>query len=170
MPKTPHDLCIAYYSRSGHSKRLAAKLAEELHADLTEIAAPTYAGGIVGHMRAGYDSLRQKGMLGPQSFTSLAEYQHVILVGPVWTSYPAVTLRALMRSRGQLPQAVPLFLTCGAHSPPPAAIAEGVVDLGRPFVATAILPNDTEHTTQEDRAIAAFLPELTEPGALVAHK
>lgn len=65
MSTASHDLCIAYYSRSGHSKRLAEKLAGELHTDLIEIAAPTYAGGILGYMRAGYDSLRQKGSLAP---------------------------------------------------------------------------------------------------------
>lgn len=166
MSTASHDLCIAYYSRSGHSKRLAEKLAGELHTDLTEIAAPTYAGGILGYMRAGYDSLRQKGSLAPQAFTSLAAYRHVILVGPVWTSYPAVPLRALMRAEDGLPHSVSIFLTCGGHSAEEKAVAIGVSDLGRPFVATGVLPNSAEGTAQEDRAIATFLPELKEPSAL----
>jgi hypothetical protein len=170
MPMTSSDLCIAYYSRSGHSKRLAAKLAAELHAEVIEIKAPAYAGKPLGYMRAGFDSLRQKGVLRPQSFTSLATFRHVILVGPVWTSYPAVPLRALMRGGDGLPQAVSLFLTCGSHSPPQKAFAAGVADLGRPFVATAALSNSADGTAQEGHAIAAFLPELKEQGALIQQK
>ncbi len=166
MSTASHDLCIAYYSRSGHSKRLAEKLAGELHTDLIAIAAPTYAAGILGYIRAGYDSLRQKGSLAPQAFASLAAYQHVILVGPVWTSYPAVPLRALMRSEDCLPQSVSVFLTSGGQSAEEKAFAAGVSDLGRPFVATGVLPNSAEGTEQEDRAIATFLPELKEPSAL----
>jgi flavodoxin len=166
MSKASHDLCIAYYSRSGHSRRLAANLAVELHTDLIEITAPAYAGGLLGYMRAGYDSLRQKGALEPQSFTSLADYQHVILVGPVWTSYPAAPLRALMRSGDKLPLAVSIFLTSGGHSTQESAFAAAISDLGRHFVATGVLANADEGTAQEDRAIATFLPELKEPSAL----
>lgn len=170
MPKASHDLCIACYSRSGHSKHLAAKLAEELDTDLVEIDAPAYAGGILGYMRAAYDSLRQRGSLAPQSFTSLAEYEHVILVGPVWTSYPAVPLRALMRQGDNLPRAVSLFLTSGSQSQAPKAFAAGTSDHGRPFVATAVLPNSDEGTAQETRTIAAFLSQLKETGALAAQR
>lgn len=167
MHNAPLELCIAFYSRSGHSKRLAYNLAEELHAELIEISAPKYGGRILGYLRACFDSLRQKGALAPQSFTSLAKYRHVILVGPVWTSYPAAPLRALMRKEGKLPHAVSLFLTSGAHSPPKKAFAAGVTDLGRPFVATGALSNSAEGTELEDSTIAKFLPELKEPHALL---
>lgn len=168
MSKAPPEICIAFYSRSGHSRRLAAKLAEELHVDKVEITAPEYGGGILGYMRAGFDSVRQKGALASQTFDPLTKYRHVILVGPVWTSYPAVPLRALMRQRDALPQAVSIFLTSGGHSPPLKAFAAGVTDLGRPFIATGALPNSAEGTAQEGHAISNFLPELKEPDALIA--
>ena len=171
MSKATPKLCIAFYSRSGHSRRLAAKLAEELHTDEVEITAPEYDGRILGYMRAGFDSIRQKGTLASQASQAsepLTKYRHVILVGPVWTSYPAVPLRTLMRQRDALPQAVSLFLTSGGHSQPLKAFAAGVTDLGRPFVATGALPNSAEDTAQEGRAISSFLPELKEPDALIA--
>jgi hypothetical protein len=167
MPKTTPEICIAFYSRSGHSRRLAAKLAEELHADEAEITEPKYSGPILGYMRAGFDSVRQKGALASQAFDTLTKYRHVILVGPVWTAYTAVPLRALIRQGDALPQAVFLFLTSGAHSPPLKAFAVGAADLGRPFAATGVLPNSAEDTVQEDRTIAQFLPELKEPDALI---
>ncbi|WP_299732657.1 hypothetical protein [uncultured Tateyamaria sp.] len=165
MPNTSPDTCVAFYSRSGHSKRLATKLAEKLKAEQVEITAPAYEGRIFGYMRAGYDSLRQNCVLGPQFFSTLTTYRHVILVGPVWTSYPAVPLRALLRAGTNLPQAVSLFLTSGAHSPPEKAYEVGASDLGRPFVATATLPNSAEGTGVEGHTIAAFLSELEAPDA-----
>lgn len=168
MAKATPEICIAFYSRSGHSKRLATKLAEELHAGEVEITAPKYSGRFLGYMRAGFDSVRQKGALASQSFDTLKKYRHLILVGPVWTSYPAVPLRALMRQGDALPQAVSLFLTSGAHSPPLKAFAAGAADLGRPLIATGVLPNSAEDTAQEDRTIAQFLLELKEQDALIS--
>ncbi|MBD3665423.1 flavodoxin family protein [Sulfitobacter aestuariivivens] len=168
MSKDTPEICIAFYSRSGHSRRLAAKLAEELNADKVEITAPKYSNRILGYIRAGFDSLRQKGALGSQTFGALTKYRHVILVGPVWTSYPAVPLRALMRQGDALPQVVSIFLTSGAHSPPEKAFAAGVSDLGRRFVATGALPNSAEGTAQENRTISSFLSELQEPGGLIS--
>jgi len=71
-----------------------------------------------------------------------------------------------MRAEDGLPHSVSIFLTCGGHSAEEKAVAIGVSDLGRPFVATGVLPNSAEGTAQEDRAIATFLPELKEPSAL----
>lgn len=168
MSKATPEICIAFYSRSGRSRRLAAKLSEELHADKVEITAPKYGGRILGYTRAGFDSLLQKGALTPQAFDTLTQYRHVILVGPVWTSYPAVPLRALMRKSDSLPQAVSLFLTSGAHSPPQKAFIVGSDDLGRPFVATGVLPNSAEGTAQEVRTIERFVRELNEPDAKIS--
>ncbi|WP_299417761.1 hypothetical protein [uncultured Sulfitobacter sp.] len=166
MPKTPTDICIAYFSRSGHSKHLATKLAAELHAEQIEIINPAYAGPILGYMRAGYDSLRQKSALRSQQNASFDGFGHVILVGPVWTSFPAVPLREILRSEGDLPQAVSLFLTSGGQSSPEKAFETAVSDLGRPLVATGFLPNSAEGSEEEDLIIARFLPELKEPEAL----
>jgi hypothetical protein len=168
MTQAPTDMCIAYFSRSGHSKRLANKLAAELRVEQIEIVDQAYAGHLLGYLRAGYDSLRQKSALRSQQNVSLSGFGHVILVGPVWTSFPAVPLRALLQSGDDLPQAVSLFLTSGGQSSPEKAFATAVTDLGRPLVATGFLPNSAEGTEDEVFTIARFLPELKEPEALKA--
>lgn len=168
MTQAPTDMCIAYFSRSGHSKRLANKLAAELRVEQIEIVDQAYAGHLLGYLRAGYDSLRQKSALRSQQNVSLSGFGHVILVGPVWTSFPAVPLRALLQSGDDLPQAVSLFLTSGGQSSPEKAFATAVTDLGRPLVATGFLPNSAEGTEDEVFTIARFLPELKEPEALNA--
>ncbi len=159
MDQTHSNTGIVLYSRSGHSRRIARKLAEALDATVIELNAPDYNGAF-GYMRAGYDSLRQTCPLAPQSFTSLSDYDRIILCGPVWTSYPAAPLRGLLRSDIALPKSVSLFVTSGGHSPAIKAFNAAEADLGRALSAKASLGNSDEGTLQEDRILEAFLKEL----------
>lgn len=151
---------VVYYSRSGHSERLATTLSSQLNGTLIRVWAPRYASGIIGYMRSGYDSLRQNCVLEPQSFTSLAKFDRVVICGPVWTSYPATPIRALLRTDVGLPQKVALFLTSGSHSPAEKAWAMAAQDLGRSFVATAVLANSLEGTESGQRIIDQFLDDF----------
>lgn len=151
---------IVFYSRSGHSARLARILAERLNGALIELSAPRYASGAFGYMRAAYDSLRQKCLLAPQSFASLAKYDQVIFCGPVWTSYPATPIRAVLRTDVGLPQRLGVVLTSGSHSPAQKAWATAEQDLGRSFAAKAVLANSQEGTAKEDQILERFLDDL----------
>jgi hypothetical protein len=160
MEATSPNTGIVYYSRSGRSERLATTLSNRLNGTLIEMLAPRYAPGIIGYMRAGYDSLRQKCVLEPQSFASLAKFDRVVICGPVWTSYPATPIRALLKSDVGLPQNVSLFLTSGSHSPAEKAWVVAAQDLGRFFLATAVLGNSLEGTDEGQRFIDQFVDDL----------
>ena len=151
---------ILYYSRSGHSKRLATRLASDLQGTLMEVNAPAYATPVIWYLRAGFDSLRQKWSPAPQSFSDLQAFDLVILCGPVWTSYPAAPLRAILSDKAQLPPDVALFVTSGGQSPAQKAYSVGEADLGRPFAATATLPNGFEGTDREEEIVGRFLADL----------
>jgi len=157
MDATPSNTGIVFYSRSGHSERLASILSTQLNGTLVRLSAPRYESGYFGYMRAGYDSLRQKCVLAPQSFASLAKFDQVVICGPVWTSYPATPIRAVLRADVGLPERVALFLTSGGHSPAKKAWAVAAQDLGHPLVATAVLGNSVEGTNQERQIIDQFL-------------
>ncbi|WP_299961316.1 hypothetical protein [uncultured Roseobacter sp.] len=156
---------IVYYSRTGHSRRIALKLSNLLNGSLIELKAPAYTAGFLSYLRAGFDSVRQHCVLGPQSFTSLTEYDRTILCGPVWTSYPAVPLRALLRSDVDLPYTVAMFLTSGAHSPPHKAFTAGEADLTHRFAATACVANADEGNDEEAHIIKRFLRDLEDARA-----
>jgi len=163
MDNTPSKTGIVLYSRSGHSRRLAEKLADTLDATIIELNAPDYK-GTFGFMQAGYSSLRQTCALAPQSFSSLSDYDRIILCGPVWTSYPAAPLRGLLRSDITLPESVSLFLTSGGTAPAIQAFNAAQADMGHALTAKASLGNSEEGTLQEDHIIKAFLQELNATG------
>lgn len=156
---------VVYFTRSGHSGRVAKQLSEGLRADLLELKDPRFGPGPLGYIRAAWHSLRQDGTLPPQDFPPLIDYETVVLCGPIWTSYPAVPLRALMRSRTGLPDRVALFLTCGRHSSVQKAFDAGSSDLGRAFVASASLGNKAQGAGEEAPILAAFFADIMEDAA-----
>ncbi|MDW3223843.1 MAG: hypothetical protein R8G34_13315 [Paracoccaceae bacterium] len=151
---------VVFYSLSGHSRRLAQRLSDAVHGKLMELDAPPYQNRFFGYARAGYDSLMQRDMRGAHQFPSVAEYDRVILCGPVWTSYPAVPLRSFLRSHPQVPKLTGLILTCGNDSSGQKALRVAETDLGRPFHAAQCLTNSVEGTEAEDQVIAAFLTAM----------
>lgn len=159
MEDAPQTTAIVTFSRSGHSRRIAERLACALHGTIIELNAPAYDGPL-GYLRAAINSLRQTCTLAPQTFTSLADYSRVVLCGPVWTSYPAIPLRGLLTSGIPLPPSVSLFLTRGGRPPAVKAFATAEADLGRPLTAVASLGNVDEGSPNEDRIVEAFLKEL----------
>ena len=149
---------IIVFSRSGHARRIAEKLAHALNARVIILNAPAY-NGLQGYLHAGSDSLKQTRAVSPQSFTTLADYDRVVLCGPVWTFDPALPLRDFPRSDIPLPRSVSLFLTSG--SPPLAdkAFDLAKADLGRPLTAMASLSNGEEPSTTEDRIIETVVKD-----------
>ena len=90
---------IVYYSRTGHSKRVAEALATRLDGSLYPVEMPAYAGAF-GMLRAIFDSLRGH-IVSPQvNISSLSGFERVLICGPVWTSFPAIPLRDVLRIEG----------------------------------------------------------------------
>ena len=94
------DTLVCYYSRSGHSKAYATKLAGELDADLREIIEMQQRlPGPLGFLKAGYDSQKEKKRsihLG--GVTLLDPFTKIVVVSPVWAGNvpPAVREFAYM--------------------------------------------------------------------------
>ena len=118
------DVLILYYSRTGTTEALATALAEKLGADLARIGCDRYRRGPLRYLRAGWDSVR--GTLPPIDVPPVdtGAYALVLLGAPIWTSHPALPLRAYLATAPDLPARVGLFLTYGGHSPPETAIQE----------------------------------------------
>lgn len=124
---------VVYYSRTGATAAVAWSLATALDADVLEITCPRYRSGWFRYLLAGYDSVRGKlPSIGLKKHTpldsdgpdtgELGGYDLVVLAAPIWTSYPALPLRAFLDGAPSLPDRVALLLTSGGHSPPLKAV------------------------------------------------
>lgn len=160
------DRLVLYYSRTGTTAAVAKVLAGKLGADIAEIACPRYRLGWFRYLRAGYDSI--KGNLPPVEIPpiSFARYRMVVLGAPIWTSYPALPLRAFLSQHkdlgqyGDLAGRVALFLTYGGHSPPQKAI-EFVADLlPTKLHATLAVQQEDVDRGEVSKMIGAFVDDL----------
>lgn len=114
---------VLYYSRTGTTRKLATAIAKKLGADLGEIACPKFKGNNkLTFMIAGLRSIM--GWLPkihlPREVGS--EYDLVLIGGPVWTGYPALPVRTLMRDHDNVCDKVGLFLVGGNPARPQLAL------------------------------------------------
>lgn len=151
---------IVCYSRTGTTRSAVSALADALDADVGDIRCDQYRRGMFRYLRAGYDSV--KGNLpvidGPSQ--TPVDYDAVILASPIWTSYPALPLRAYLTDRPDLPAHIGLLLTHGAHSPPEKAVQMVQDLLPKPLMASlALREADVKKGASAD-AIRAFADEI----------
>lgn len=80
------DTLVCYYSRSGHSRAYAKRLAKELNADLREIVEVQRRFlGPMGFLKAGYDSQKErKRSIHLSGLTLLDPFTKIVVVSPVW--------------------------------------------------------------------------------------
>ena len=156
---------IVYYSRTGTTGKLASALAEALGADVHQIRCAQYRPGVLRYLRAGYDSV--KGNLPAIQAPSIdaAHYDLLVLGAPVWTSYPALPLRAYLAGKPTVPPRVGVFFTYGGHSPAQTAF-DGVAEaLGQPLAAALALKAEALSRSTVETAIAPFVRQLKSNGA-----
>ncbi|MEW9919675.1 flavodoxin family protein [Marimonas sp. MJW-29] len=146
---------ILYFSLTGTTATLAQALAEALDADIAEITCARYAPGGFSfwrYLKAGRDSLR--GHLPPVDVPEIAlsDYDLVVLGAPIWTSYPAVPLRAYLSSQPKLPSRIAAFFTSGGDAAAEKAAEMVSNAAGKPLAATL--------TVQQRKVLAG---DFTEP-------
>ncbi|MGZ3712351.1 MAG: flavodoxin family protein [Bdellovibrionota bacterium] len=107
---------VVYYSRSGHAKDLAQRMASALGADLEEISTPVNYQGRLGYARALWHSLflhkpRIKG-----ASKRLFDYDRIVIGGPVWGGEVAAPVRAFLTKNKNDLMNVAFFITQGGTS------------------------------------------------------
>ncbi len=159
MPVSKSSHAILYYSRDGHTDRLAHKLASRLGGDLIRIATTSYRGGWVGYMAGGFDSLTGRlPKIAP--IADLSHYASLSLGSPVWASCLAAPLRAYLAQSPAMPRTVGLFVTSADPSFPTKVFKMAGALCRRPFAATLSVPNGIDDTPEMDRRINAYVAKI----------
>ena len=104
-------ILIIFYSRTGNTRIAATMLSQMLGADLAEIKCARHRKGPFRYLRAGYESV--KGVMPAIEAPVLApdHYDVVVIAGPIWTSHPALPVRAYLAETPPLPGKLALLMT-----------------------------------------------------------
>jgi menaquinone-dependent protoporphyrinogen IX oxidase len=107
-------ILVAYYSRSGRTKRLARAVAAALAADVEEIRDPTDRAGVLGFLRSGVEAYARvlAGVEHPRR--DPGDYDVVVVGTPVWAMSVSSPVRTyLWHERERLPQVAFLATLAG---------------------------------------------------------
>lgn len=153
---------IVTYSRTGTTRKLARAAADILSCDIAEIRCDRYRPGVLRYLRAGFDSVR--GNLPPIDVPAIRfrDYDLALLAAPVWTSYPALPLRAFLQQKPDLPRRVGLLLTYGGHSPAEKAVECAQALLPQPICGSLCVNQEQVETGGVSIALEAFIDQLDE--------
>lgn len=151
---------VVYYSRSGHTRRVAEAIAAELGADVESVVDFTDRRGFLGYLRAGRDAVlgRLTRISAPRH--DPAAYDLIVVGTPIWGASVAPAIRTYLAARtGSLPDAG-LFLTCGG-SGQERVFGQLTALCGRfPLAALALRELELRQEGWEERT-RAFARELT---------
>ena len=88
---------IVYFTRTGTSKRIAEKIAEELCCDIIEVTDNINWKGILGFLKGGYYSSKNKEVKIKVS-KAIEVGDELIVVTPLWAGRICPTMRVLLKT------------------------------------------------------------------------
>jgi flavodoxin len=106
---------VAYYSMSGNTRSLARELGASLGADVEEIVEPRARQGALGYVRGVFESLTRRTPPIAPPVHDPAQYDLVLMGGPVWAGHIASPMRTFASRYGGVARHVGFFCTEGGR-------------------------------------------------------
>ena len=107
---------VAYYSRSGNTKFVAEKIAEQLNADLCEGIDKKNREGKLAYLTSGRDAMREK-LTEIEISKPVEDYDFVVVGSPVWAGKIAPAIRTFLVKNDFSNKQVAFFVTLGGDKP-----------------------------------------------------
>ena len=106
-------ILIVYYSRTGLTKKVGAKLAAALSADQEVITDKTERAGVIGYLRCGREAIKKEQPdIDPIKFDPAA-YDLVIVGTPVWAAHMSSPIRSYLSEQKDKIKRIAFFATQG---------------------------------------------------------
>lgn len=86
---------IVYYSWSGHTQEIAQQQAAQINADLFQICEVEKFGTLKAYSVGCVMALKMQSVPIQPLHAPLEEYEHIIIMGPVWAGHPAPAMNAI---------------------------------------------------------------------------
>ena len=151
---------VVYYSRTGHTRRIAQELAARCGGDSEEIRDPTNRAGMFGFLRSALEALRGKPAPIAAATADAARYDLVVLGTPVWASHVSSPMRGFVQAHKVHFKRIALFCTQGGNGGP-KVLAEMAALCGKDAVATLVLNEADIANARYGQQLDAFAAAIT---------
>lgn len=89
--------CVAYYSRSGNTKKAAEYLAGKLNAKVIALNDQTNYQGVIGFLKGGMRaSLGIKAKLDTATYQEISTFDRIVLATPIWAGKASPAINAVL--------------------------------------------------------------------------
>ncbi len=109
-------ILIAYYSRTGTTKKVAEAIQKALDCDIEEISSIKNRRGIRGYLISGKEGMMRTTAEIERIQKNPANYDAVIIGTPVWSWNLSSPVRAYLRKNSSRFRAVAFFCTMGSNA------------------------------------------------------
>ena len=113
---------VVYYSKTGNTKYVAEKIAENIDAELSEITDKKNRKGKLNFVKSGYESIREK-LTEIEVSKKIDDYDFVIVGSPVWAGKIAPAVRTFLAKNDFTDKKIAFFVTVGGKKPEKALTA-----------------------------------------------
>ena len=107
---------VVYYSRTGNTKFVAEKIADQLDAETCEVIDKKSRKGKLVFLTGGYAALREK-LTKIEVNKTIADYDFIVIGSPVWAGKIAPAIRTFLVQNDFSDKQVALFVTLGGDKP-----------------------------------------------------
>jgi flavodoxin len=153
-------ILVVYYSRTGHTRRIAQELAAHCSADVEEIRDPTNRGGVFGFLRCGLEAIRGKPAPIASVTADVARYDVVVLGTPVWAGHVSSPMRSFVQTHADKLKRIAVFCTQGGQGGP-KALGEIAALCGKDAVATLVVNEGDIAKARYGAQLDAFAAAIT---------
>jgi flavodoxin len=150
---------VVYFSRSGHTRRVAVEIAGHCGGDLEEIWDARTYGGVWDYLRSAWESLTGTAPPIEAAEKDPSAYDVVILGTPVWVRGLASPVRAYAMRNAKRFKQVAFFCTAGEAGNQQAFAELGRL-CGKPPVATFVVTEAQLADQVEQELVQRFVTRL----------
>ncbi|MFZ4397620.1 MAG: flavodoxin family protein, partial [Kiritimatiellia bacterium] len=145
---------VVFYSRTGHTRKVAEKLAGLLGAETEElIESGKDRAGVLGFMKAGRDAMLKRAVELASVTKDPASFDLVVLGSPVWAFTMCPAIRAYAAGHAGAIRKAAFFCTHGGGGAS-KSFTEAEAILGKPLAATLALVDKAVDRGEVDADLA----------------
>jgi len=112
-----HKVLVVYYSKTGHTRKIAQDIARQIDADLEEISDQKKRMGLLGFVLGGRDAMTKKETRISEMKKNPAEYDLIIFGSPIWAGNITPAIRTYINQYGDSIGSTAFFFSSGGKTP-----------------------------------------------------
>ena len=150
---------VAFYSRTGTTKKVGDMIAEKIDAEVEEIKDTVERSGTMGYIRSGRDAMKKRLTKLESLKRNLSDYDLIVVGTPIWGWNMSAPVRTFLTEQKDNLKEVAFFCTMGG-SGDKQAFAEMEKIIGKKPHGTLAVTTKNAIANNFSETLAKFLEEI----------